>query len=116
VRLDLQSGPDPVRVGGLMTVSGVIDWSTIRQFSTGLTGVLPLPGHSVVVDFTGLLSWSAEAQVMVVGAILEARLRGGELAIVGLQSVPAWQARDSGLPGTDPAANLPAVRSLAGHP
>src|SRR5215472_11313788 len=41
--------------------------------------------------FTGLLSWSAEAQAVLARAGGRARLQGGRLAVFGLAPIPAWQ-------------------------
>ena len=84
-----------------LVVTGVIDWSTIVQFRAGLSEYLLQPRPEVLVDFTGLLSWSPQAQATLAGAVWTVRLRGGRLRIIGLQPIPRWQARDSGLPGLE---------------
>jgi len=97
MRLNLENG----LVGSsavLLVVTGVIDWSTIAQFRTGLSRLVSGPRPNVRVDFTGLLSWSPEAQQVLAAATGEARLHGGRLAMSGLAPIPAWQAGDCDLP------------------
>ena len=100
MRLNLESG-----LAGspavLLVVTGVIDWSTIAQFRAGLSRLVSGPRPDVLVDFTGLLSWSPEAQEVLAAATGEARLHGGRLAMSGLAPVPAWQAGDCDLPGLE---------------
>ncbi len=84
-----------------LVVSGVIDWSTIVQFRAALSRYLVRPRPDVLVDLTGLLSWSPQAQATLVRAIRDTSLRGGRLRLVGLTSIPRWEARESGLPGLD---------------
>jgi anti-anti-sigma regulatory factor len=100
MRLNVESG----LVGSstaLLVVTGVIDWSTIAQFRAGLSRLVSGPRPDVLVDFTGLLSWSAEAQQMLAAATGEARLRGGRLVVSGLAPIPAWQAGNCDLPGLE---------------
>ena len=82
-----------------LVVTGVIDWSTIAQFRAGLSRLVSGPRPDVLVDFTGLLSWSPEAQQVLAAATGEARLHGGRLVMSGLAPIPAWQAGDRDLPG-----------------
>ena len=61
MRLNLE----PSHVGSsaaLLTVTGIIDWSTITQFRAGLSRLVSGPRPDVLVNFTGLVSWSPEAQ------------------------------------------------------
>jgi anti-anti-sigma regulatory factor len=81
----------------LLVVTGVIDWSTITQFRASLSQHVSLPRSDTLVDLSGLLSWSSPAQAALLGAMTRARLRGGRLAVFGLASIPAGQARGSGL-------------------
>ena len=85
----------------LLVVTGIIDWSTIAQFQTGLSRLVSCPRPNILVDFAGLLSWSQEAQEVLAGAAEEARLHGGRLVMSGLAPIPAWQAGDSDLPGLE---------------
>jgi anti-anti-sigma regulatory factor len=84
-----------------LVVTGVIDWSTIAQFRAGLSRLVSCPRPNVLVDFTGLLSWSPEAQQVLAAATGEARLHGGRLVMSGLAPIPAWQAGDRDLPGLE---------------
>jgi anti-anti-sigma regulatory factor len=98
MRLDMDSSV----VGSstaLLVVTGVIDWSTITQFRASLAQHVSHPRSDILVDLTGLLSWSLPAQAAMVGAMTRARLHGGRLAVFGLGPIPAWQARSSGLDG-----------------
>ena len=81
-----------------LVVTGVIDWSTIARFRAGLSRLVSGPRPDVLVDFTGLLSWSQEAQQVLAAATGEARLHGGRLVMSGLAPIPAWQAGDCDLP------------------
>jgi anti-anti-sigma regulatory factor len=101
VRLNLLYTSTPLHTGHL-AVSGIVDWSTINSFRAGLSHFRQTRRPDGLVDLTGLLSWSPQAQAALAGAIWAAQLHGGHLTVVGLQPIPAWQARDSGLPGTDP--------------
>jgi anti-anti-sigma regulatory factor len=92
----------------LVIVTGVIDWSTIAQFRVGLSRLVSLPRPDVVVDLTGLLSWSPEAQQVLAAATGEARLHGGRLVMSGLPPIPAWQAGDCDLPGLERVLELAA--------
>ena len=97
MRLELEStllGPS----GSHLAVSGIIDWSTIARFRARLSECVSPPRPDVVVDLSGLLSWSREAQVAVREATTEALLRGGRLVVIGLPAIPRWEARDSTLP------------------
>lgn len=76
----------------LLVVAGIIDWSTIAQFRAALARLASRPRPAIVVDFTGLLSWSAEAQAVLARATGQARLEGGRLVVFGLAPIPAWQA------------------------
>jgi anti-anti-sigma regulatory factor len=100
MRLNLESG-----LAGspavLLVVTGIIDWSTIAQFRAGLSRLVSGPRPDVLVDFTGLLSWSPEAQQVLAAATGEARLHGGRLAMSGLAPIPAWQAGNCDLPGLE---------------
>ena len=100
MRLNLESG----LVGSpavQLVVTGVIDWSTIEQFRAGLSRLVSGPRPDVLVDFTGVLSWSPEAQQVLTAATGEARLHGGRLVMSGLAPIPAWQAGDCDLPGLE---------------
>jgi anti-anti-sigma regulatory factor len=81
-----------------LVVTGIIDWSTIAGFRARLAQCVAPPRPDVLVDLTGLLSWCPEAQAMLLRAGVRARLRGGQLAVVGLPPIPRWEATDSGLP------------------
>jgi len=97
MRLDLKStvvGPSASH----LAVTGIIDWSTIARFRVGLHDCVSPPRPDVLVALTGLLSWCPEAQGMLRRASMTARLHGGQLTVVGLQPIPRWEARDSGLP------------------
>jgi anti-anti-sigma regulatory factor len=111
MRLNLV-GSAPHASAARLVVTGVIDWSTIGQFRLGLAEYLLHPRPEVLLDFTGLLSWSPQAQATLAGAIWTVRLRGGRLRIIGLQPIPSWQAKDSGLPGLD---RRPQVAPAAWH-
>jgi anti-anti-sigma regulatory factor len=76
----------------LLNVAGIIDWSTIAQFQAALARSISYPRPAILVDFTGLLSWSPEAQALLAYATGQARLHGGRLAVAGLAPIPAWQA------------------------
>jgi anti-anti-sigma regulatory factor len=80
----------------MLVVSGVIDWSTIDQFRAGLRHVSG-PRSAVLVDLTGVLSWSPQAQAALIAAMTRARLQGGRLATFGLAQLPSEQARSTGL-------------------
>jgi anti-anti-sigma regulatory factor len=118
MRLNLESG----LVGSstaLLVVTGVIDWSTIAQFRAGLSRLVSGPRPDVLVDFTGLLSWSPEAQQMLAAATGEARLHGGRLVMAGLAPIPAWQAGNCDLRALSAYLNTPppeADRHLAPPP
>jgi hypothetical protein len=58
----------------LLIVAGIIDWSTIAQFQAALARSVSRPRPAILLDFTGLLSWSPEAQAEL------ARHRAGSLA------------------------------------
>jgi anti-anti-sigma regulatory factor len=100
MRLNLENGPVRSSTASLV-VTGVIDWSTITQFRAGLSRLVSGPRPDVLVDFTGLLSWSPEAQQVLTAATGEARLHGGRLVMSGLAPIPAWQAGDCDLPGLE---------------
>ena len=85
----------------VLVVTGVIDWSTLTQFRAGLSRLVSGPRPDVLVNFTGLLSWSPEAQQVLAAATGEARLHGGQLVMSGLAPIPAWQAGDRDLPGLE---------------
>jgi anti-anti-sigma regulatory factor len=105
MRLNLEN--DPVESSAvLLIVTGVIDWSTIGQFRAWLSRLVSGPRPDVLVDFTGLLSWSPEAQQVLAAATGEARLHGGRLAVSGLAPIPAWQAG---------ACDLPALERVLEH-
>jgi anti-anti-sigma regulatory factor len=76
----------------LLVVAGIIDWSTIAQFRAALARFVSRPRPAIVVDFTGLLSWSPEVQAVLARATGQARLEGGRLVVFGLAPIPAWQA------------------------
>ena len=97
MRLNLENGLVGSSAARLI-VTGVIDWSTIAQFRAGLSRLVSGPRPDVLVDFTGLLSWSPEAQQVLAAATGEARLHGGRLVMSGLAPIPAWQAGDCDLP------------------
>jgi anti-anti-sigma regulatory factor len=97
MRLDLDSvvvGPSASH----LDVTGIIDWSTIARFRAQLHDCVAPPRPDVLVDLTGLLSWCPEAQAVLRRASMAARLRGGQLTVVGLPPIPRWEAKDSGLP------------------
>jgi anti-anti-sigma regulatory factor len=96
MRLNMETGP--VGSSAVLLVAGVIDWSTITQFRLGLSRLVSGPRPDVLVDFTGLLSWSPEAQQVLAAATGEARLHGGRLVMSGLAPIPTWQAGDCDLP------------------
>jgi anti-anti-sigma regulatory factor len=100
MRLNLETslaGPSTA----LLVVTGVIDWSTLTQFRAGLSRLVSGPRPDVLVNFTGLLSWSPEAQQVLAAATGEARLHGGQVVMSGLAPIPAWQAGDCDLPGLE---------------
>src|ERR1700757_4153626 len=99
MRLNMENAP--VESPAMLVVTGIIDWSTIRQFRTGLSRLVSGPRPDVLVDFTGLLSWSPEAQRVLAAATGEARLHGGRLVMSGLSPVPAWQAGGCDLPALE---------------
>src|SRR5262249_3291659 len=68
----------------LLVVAGIIDWSTIEQFRAALARFVSRPRPAILVDFTGLLSWSPEPQAVLARATGQARLQGGWL--VGLRA------------------------------
>src|SRR5438105_14753397 len=76
----------------LLIVAGIIDWSTIAQLQAALARSISSPRPAIMVDFTGLLSWSPEAPAVLAYATGQARLHGGRLAVAGLAPIPAWQA------------------------
>jgi anti-anti-sigma regulatory factor len=76
----------------LLIVAGIIDWSTIAQFQAALARSISGPRTAILLDFTGLLSWSPEAQAVLARATGQARLHGGRLVVSGLAPIPAWQA------------------------
>jgi anti-anti-sigma regulatory factor len=90
MRLNLDSSV--VESSTTLVVAVIIDWSTITQFRAALAGLGSRPEPAILVDFTGLLSWSPEAQDVLVRATGQARLHGGRLAVFGLAPIPAWQA------------------------
>src|ERR1700733_14124660 len=85
----------------LLVVTGVIDWSTIAQFRVGLSRLVSGPRPDVLVDFTGLLSWSAEAQQLLAAATGEARLHGGRVVTSGLSPPPGGRGGPGALPGLE---------------
>ena len=97
MRLNMESGYVESSAVQLV-VTGVIDWSTIAQFGAGLSRLVSGPRPDVLVDFTGLLSWSPEAQQLLAAATGEARLHGGRMVMSGLSPIPAWPAGDCDLP------------------
>jgi anti-anti-sigma regulatory factor len=101
VRLNLESSV--VGSSTALVVTGIIDWSTIAQFRAGLSPYVSRPRPDIRVDLTGLLSWSPDAQAVLVRATGKARLHGGRLVVFGLAPIPRWEARASGLPGLEPA-------------
>jgi anti-anti-sigma regulatory factor len=100
VRLNLESSV--VGSSTALVVTGIIDWSTIAQFRAGLSRYVSRPRPDIQVDLTGLLSWSPEAQAVLVRAVGKARQRGGRLVVFGLAPIPEWEAKGSRLPGIDP--------------
>jgi len=100
MRLNLETSPAGSSTA-LLVVTGVIDWSTLTQFRAGLSRLVSGPRPDVLVNFTGLLSWSPEAQQVLAAATGEARLHGGQLVMSGLTPIPAWQAGDCDLPGLE---------------
>jgi len=99
MRLNLENSL--VGSSAALVVTGVVDWSTIAQFRAGLSRLVSGPHPDVLVDFSGLLSWSPEAQHVLAAATGEARLHGGRLVMFGLAPIPAWQAGDRDLPGLE---------------
>ncbi len=87
MRLNLESGyvESPAV---LLVVTGIIDWSTIAQFRAGLSRLVSGPRPDALVDFTGLLSWSPEAQQLLAAATGEARLHGGRRSDVRVVADP----------------------------
>lgn len=83
----------------LLTVTGVIDWSTIGQFRVALSRYAPHSRPDLLLDLTGLLSWCPEAQAALEHATSQARLDGGRIVAFGLAPIPEWEATGSGLPG-----------------
>jgi anti-anti-sigma regulatory factor len=81
-----------------LAVSGIIDWSTIDQFRDALSQYVSSPRPDLLLDLTGLLSWSGEAQLMLAHATVEARLHGGRIVVFGLAPIPSWEATGSGFP------------------
>jgi anti-anti-sigma regulatory factor len=90
MRLNLDSSV--VESSTTLVVAGIIDWSTITQFRAALARLASRREPAILVDFTGLLSWSPEAQAVLARATGQARLHGGRLAVFGLAPIPAWQA------------------------
>ena len=80
----------------VLVVAGIIDWSTLEQFRAALALRLTGPRPQVVVDFSGMLSWSPQAQHVLARAAMGARLHGGQLEVFGLNRIPRWQAKTSG--------------------
>jgi len=80
----------------VLVIAGIIDWSTLEQFRSALYHRLTGPQPSAVVDFSGMLSWSPQAQHVLATAALGARLHGGHLEVFGLNRIPRWQAKTSG--------------------
>src|ERR1700676_2912671 len=103
MRLNLENGVIEPATERLV-VTGIIDWSTIAQFRAGLSRCAAGPRPNILVDVTGLLSWSPEAQDVVQYATTEARLHGGRLEVFGLPPIPAWEARRGGPRDLEPAA------------
>ncbi len=98
MRLNLESGLAGSSTA-LLVVTGVIDWSTIAQFRAGLSRLVSGPRPDVLVDFTGLLSWSPEAQRVLTAATGEARLHGGRLVMASATGPdPGSAARNLSLP------------------
>src|SRR5258708_32460457 len=85
----------------LLVITGIIDWSTIAQFRASLSRLAICPRPNILVDFTGLLSWSTEAQAVLAGATVKARLHGGRLVVFGPAPIPAWQAGEPDVPGLE---------------
>jgi anti-anti-sigma regulatory factor len=76
----------------LLVVAGIIDWTTIAEFRAALSRLLSRSRPDILVDLTGLLSWSAEGQEVVERAAGQALLCGGRLVFFGLAPIPAWEA------------------------
>src|SRR5436190_22659593 len=93
----------------LLVVAGVIDWSTITQFRAVLTRLASRPRPAIMVDFTGLLSWSPEAQAVLARATGQAQMQGGRLVVFGLAPIPAWQADGCDLRALDRTLAHPAA-------
>jgi anti-anti-sigma regulatory factor len=83
----------------LLAVTGIIDWSTIGQFRDVLSRYVSCSRPDLLLDLTGLLSWSPEAQAVLQQAVGQARLHGGRIVVFGLAPIPRWEATGSGLPG-----------------
>jgi len=98
----------------MLVVAGVIDWSTIERFRARLSACVARPRPNVLVDLTGVLSWSPEAQAVLASADLRARLKGGRLAAFGLAPVPTWQASGAGL--VEPSMSRAQATDLADAP
>jgi anti-anti-sigma regulatory factor len=111
MRLNLENSL--VGSSAALVVTGVVDWSTIAQFRAGLSRLVSGPRPDVLVDFSGLLSWSPEAQQMLAAATGKARLHGGRLVMSGLAPIPAWQAGNCDLPGLGDQDILRPVPRLA---
>ena len=71
---------------------GYADHMSSDAFQAALARSISYPRPAIMVDFTGLLSWSPEAQAVLAYATGQARLHGGRLAVAGLAPIPAWQA------------------------
>lgn len=80
----------------VLVIAGIIDWSTLEQFRSALSQRLAGPRPNAVVDFSGMLSWSPQAQRVLARAAMGARLQGGHLEVFGLKRIPRWQAKTSG--------------------
>ena len=85
----------------LLTVTGIIDWSTIGQFQVAMGRYASHPRPDLLLDLTGLLSWCPEAQAVLERTTTQARLHGGRVVAFGLAAIPIWEATGSGLPGLE---------------
>jgi anti-anti-sigma regulatory factor len=81
----------------VVRITGVVDWSTLAQFRRKLRALVSRPDPHVRLDVRGVIFWSPEARVVLQRYIARARLRGGEIAVSGLSSLPRWEV-DADLP------------------
>jgi anti-anti-sigma regulatory factor len=87
-----------------VAIGGILDWSTLPRFRRELDELVAVPYPSVLLDLSGLISWSSQAQLALVRAMARARLNGGELAVSELNPIPSWEAEGSMVPDRLPEA------------